>query len=110
MTNYQPHERIEMTDITNTNLEAALIDQSAAGAFPDKLYAFTAVIENGAWCLGVAVANEKGYNPIPGKKFKTQAEAKEWADGLNKHIGRDDHSVMAIICSTMGGRRVALVQ
>lgn len=93
-----------MTDITSTHLEAALIDQSVAGAFPDTAYAFTAVIEGGAWCLGVAVANEQGYNPIPGKKFETQGEAKQWADGLNKHIGRDAHSVMAIICSTMGGR------
>lgn len=98
-----------MADITSTHLEAALIDQSAAGAFPGKLYAFTAVIGGGGWQLGVAVANENGYNPIPGKTFKNQAEAKQWADGLNKHIGRDEDSVLAIICSTMGGRRVEVV-
>jgi hypothetical protein len=95
-----------MTDITQTHLEAALIDQSVAGAFPDKVYAFTAVIGGGGWQLGLAIANEGGYNPIPGKTFATQTEAKQWADGLNKHIGRDEDSVMAIICSTMGGRRV----
>lgn len=96
-------------DITSTHLEAAIIDQSAAGAFPDKLYAFTAVIADGGWQLGVAVANEQGYNPIPGKTFKDRGEAKQWADGLNQHIGRDDETVMAIICSSMGGRRVEVV-
>ena len=93
-----------MPDITSTHLEAAIIDQSAAGLFSDRAYAFIAVIGNDGWQLGVAVANERGYNPIPGKTFTTQAEAKEWADGLNKHIGRDANSVMAIIISTMGGR------
>jgi len=99
-----------MTDITNTHLEAAFIDQSAAGAFPGKLYAFTAVVAKGGWQLGVAVANEPGYNPIPGKTFKDQAEAKHWAEGLNKHIGRDPDTVMAIVCSSMGGRRVEMVE
>jgi hypothetical protein len=98
-----------MSDLTQTHLEAAIIDQSAAGAFPGKLYAFVAVIGGGGWQLGVAVANEPGYNPIPGKTFKTQAEAKEWADGLNKHIGRDADTVMAIVCSSMGGRRVEVM-
>ena len=98
-----------MPDITNLFLEAAFIDQNAAGAFPGKRYAFVAVIGGGAWQLGVAVANEKGYNPIPGKTFDTQAEAKEWAAGLNQHIGLSDDDRIAIICSTMGGRRVVEV-
>jgi hypothetical protein len=98
-----------MADITQTHLEAALIDQSVAGAFPYKPYAFTAVIGGGGWQLGVAVANEAGYNPIPGKTFENQSEAKEWADGLNKHIGRDEDSVLSIVGSTMGGRRVEVV-
>ena len=67
------------------------------------------MIGGGGWQLGVAVANEQGYNPIPGKTFTDQAEAKQWADGLNKHIGRDDDSVTAIICSSMGGRRVEVL-
>ena len=98
-----------MTSITTQHLEAALIDQSVAGSFPDTPYAFVAVIGDGGWQLGVAVANESGYNPIPGKTFKDQAEAKEWAAGLNKHIGRDEDSVVAIVCSTMGGHRVEVV-
>ena len=98
-----------MTDITDSHLEAALINQSAAGAFPGQLYAFVAVIGGNAWQLGVAVANEQGYHPIPGKTFDSQSEAKLWAEGLNRHIGRDDDSVMAIIASSMGGRRVEVV-
>jgi hypothetical protein len=93
-----------MTDITSTHLEAAIIDQNVAGTFHDKVYAFIAIVENGDWQLGVAVANERGYHPISGKTFKDQAEAKEWADGLNRHIGRDAENVAWIIVSTMGGR------
>jgi hypothetical protein len=99
-----------MNDITSTHLEAAFIDQNAAGAFPGKLYAFTAVVTKSGWQLGVAVANEQGYNPIPGKTFKDRAEAKEWADGLNKHIGRDADQVLRIIGSSMGGQPVEVVQ
>ena len=95
-----------MTDITSTHLDAALIDQIVAGAFPDKPYAFVAVvIKTDEWQLGVAVANESGYNPIA-KTFATWTEAKKWADALNAHIGRDEDSVLAIIASTMGGRSV----
>jgi hypothetical protein len=92
-----------MTDITNTHLEAALIDQNVAGAFADKAYAFVAVVERKGWQLGVAVANERGYHPIAGKTFSDQADAKEWADGLNRHIGRTDDDVASIVISTMGG-------
>lgn len=94
-----------MTDITNTHLEAAIIDQKVAGEFEGKQYAFVTAIAHGGWQLGVAVANEPGYNPINGKVFKTQAEAKEWAARLNAHIGRSEDSALAIITSTMGGNR-----
>lgn len=98
-----------MTDITNTHLEAAIIDQTVAGVFSDKVYAFVPVYEDGAWRLGVAVANERGYNPIGGKTFDREADAREWADGLNTHIGRDEDIAARIVISTMGGRRVELV-
>ena len=98
-----------MTDITSTHLEAALIDQNVAGTFHDKPYAFVAVIDDNAWRLGVAVANEAGYNPIAGKTFAHRAEAKHWADGLNKHIGLSDTQALDIISSTMHGPRVAVL-
>jgi hypothetical protein len=92
-----------MTDITHTHLEAAIIDQIAAGTFEDKAYAFVAVTTEDGPQLGVAVANERGYNPIPGKTFKSHAEAVEWADGLNEHIGLSRHDAAGIVISTMGG-------
>jgi hypothetical protein len=95
-----------LTNITQTHLEAALIDQSAAGAFHDKTYCFVSVgAEGGGWQLGVAVANEPGYHPIA-KFFRTHDEAEEWATGLNRHIGRSVGEAFEIIGSTMGGRRV----
>ena len=93
-----------MPDIT-TNLEAALIDQRVAGTFRDKAYAFVAVNGDSGWQLGVAVANERGYNPVTGKTFVGHDEAQEWADSLNRHLGRDEKLVHAIIGSTMGGLR-----
>jgi hypothetical protein len=100
-----------MTDITNTNLEAAIIDQKVAGTFWEKLYAYVAVIdEKEGWALGVAVANEKGYSPIGGKTFKWKVEAQELADGLNQHIGLTRDQVAQIVISTMGGRPVVIVK
>lgn len=91
-------------DITNSNLEAAIIDQKVAGEFQGKRYAFAAVVAQGGWQLGVAVENEPGYAPIDGKSFAQQAEAKQWADGLNRHIGLSDEDAMNIIITTMRKR------
>ncbi|HVG51620.1 MAG TPA: hypothetical protein VM867_08310 [Xanthobacteraceae bacterium] len=92
-----------MTDITNTNLEAALLDQKVAGAF-EMPYAFVAVINKDGWQLGVAVANECGYHPIDGKTFADELAAREWADGLNRHIGLTADDAMCVVISTMCGR------
>ena len=95
-----------MTDsITSRFLEAAILDQNVAGAFAGKRYAFVA-IPGDAWHLGVAVAGEQGYSPVEGKTFKTEDEAKQWADGLNEHIGLNEWAAFEIVCSTMRGRRV----
>jgi hypothetical protein len=96
-----------MSDITNRHLEAAIIDQKVAGEFAGKTYAFVAVIDEG-YKLGVAVKNETGYNPISGKTFRTHDEAKQWADGLNEHIGLSKDEALNIVGSTMfGGGRLA---
>lgn len=90
------------TDITAHHLEAALIDQNAAGVFRGKRYAFVAVFEgNRDWRLGVAVENERGYSPVDGKSFTTSAEAHEWADGLNRHIGLSVEGALKIITTSM---------
>jgi hypothetical protein len=93
-----------MPDITSTHLEAAIIDQMVAGQFSGTAYVFVPVCAEGDWQLGVAVANESGYSPVWGKTFDTQAEAKQWAEGLNAHIGRSPDIVSAIVISTMGGQ------
>lgn len=91
-------------DITTTHLEAALIDQKVAGAFQGKAYAFIAVYYDSGWKLGIAVANERGYNIVNGKRFATEAEAREWARSLNRHICLSPDQEAAIVVSTMGGR------
>jgi hypothetical protein len=97
-----------MPDITNEYLEAAIIDQKVAGEFQGKVYAFVAVVEKSGWKLGVAVANEQGYNPVEGKIFKNQGEAKQWAEGLNKHIKVSEEDYLDIVSSTMRGPKVAV--
>ena len=91
-----------MPDITNEHLDAAILDQKVAGAFAGKRYAYIAIAKGG-WTLGVAVANERGYNPIDGKTFTSQHDAREWAERLNAHIGIDDETASMIVLSTMGG-------
>lgn len=97
-----------MEDITTTHLEAAIIDQKAAGAFAGKRYAFCSVVGEDGWQLGIAVANEDGYTPVLGKTFPwdQEDECRRWALSLNRHIGLSLSAEAAIIASTMGGRRV----
>ena len=90
-------------DITSKYLEAAILDQIVAGTFT-KPYAFVAVAADRGYILGVAVANERGYNPTA-KTFDTELEAREWAQGLNEHIGWSDDEIARIVISTMGGER-----
>lgn len=87
--------------ITSEHLEAAIIDQTVAGQFAGKRYAFVTVCGKEHYGLAVAVANDSGYNPIGGKNFDSQGEAKAWADGLNHHIGLTDEEALKIILSTM---------
>jgi len=97
-----------MTDITSLNLEAALLDQNVAGTFWDRKYAYVAVWTDDGWRLGVAVANEPGYNPI-NKIFADEGETRYSARGLNSHIGLSEDEVIAIVASTMGGARVMVL-
>jgi hypothetical protein len=90
-----------MSDITTNNLEAAILDQVVAGAFAGKRYCFIASQNGAGWILGIAVQNERGYNPIDGKKFASQHEAAEWARGLNEHIGVTLAQATNIVVSTM---------
>lgn len=93
-----------MRNITQTHLEAAIIDQEVAGIFGriSKRWCYVAVMRgDGEWGLGVAVEDEQGYHPIDGKTFPTRAEASEWANGLNDHVGLSETESTAIIVSSM---------
>lgn len=90
-----------MIDITQTDLVAAIIDQMVAGLLPDRRYAFVVVPSADQFVLGVAVENENGYSPLNGKTFASYADAREWAESLNRHIGLTDVEATRIICSTM---------
>ncbi len=94
-----------MTDITNTDLAAALLDQKVAGLMGNRRYAYVAVYQDAGWRLGLAVENEAGYNPIEGKEFATQKEAEFFADSMNEHLGLSRDEAVHIQVTTMRGSR-----
>jgi hypothetical protein len=98
---HQQRKEPHMSDFTSTNLQAAILDQVVAGQFQGKRYAYTVVTDKAGYILGVAVANERGYSPIPGIKFKTRDEAKVWVNGMNEHIGVSEDTALRIVGSTM---------
>lgn len=92
-----------MADITDNNLALAILDQKVAGAFNGKAYAYHAVINDNGWTLGIAVKDERGYNPIDGLSYETESEAKTVANGMNGHIGLSRDQATDIVISTMRG-------
>lgn len=72
----------------------------------NKVWAFVAVVgDNYGARLGVAIANESGYCPIP--EFWANADTidvmQAHADELNQAEGKSPREAAEIICSTMGG-------
>jgi hypothetical protein len=57
--------------------------------------------------LALAIANERGYTPIPlgWARYASHDAAADHADHLNRAIGLSDNAATMIIISTMGGRR-----
>lgn len=90
-------------DITSNNLSLAILDQKIAGQFAGIAYAYQSVFGGNGWALGVAVKDERGYNPIDGLSFDTETEAENVARGMNEHIGLSRDQVTAIVISTMRG-------
>jgi len=91
-------------DPTHHSLEAAILDQKVAGAMGDLPYAYVPVLnDDGKWALGIAVEDEAGYSPVTGMDFRTDQEARNFADGMNKHIGLDPYRTMEIVTSSMRG-------
>jgi hypothetical protein len=78
-----------------------------------KVWAFVAVTgEHYGARLGIAIANEQGYNPIPEfwANADTYGEMSAHADELNEAEGKDKMLAAEIVCSTMGGRRLGIIR
>ena len=56
------------------------------------------------WKIGVATANEQGYDPTTWQTFDTRNEAAEFCEMMNEKMGLTDREANLIIISTMGGR------
>lgn len=72
----------------------------------DKVWAFVPVISEHGAGLGVAVANESGYRPIPlhWARADTYDEMAAHADALNEAEGLTLDTAARIVVSTMNGR------
>lgn len=99
-----------MTDITSINLNAAILDQKIAGLFRNKPYAFVAVLVENLpfpWGIGIAVENERGYNPVDSKLFNwdSHSAAEDFVDAMNRHIGLSRREALDLVVTTMGRMR-----
>lgn len=75
-----------------------------------KAYAFTPVVREGCIGLGIAVANEPGYLPVPLLFCNAERydEMAEHAEQLNRdELGLDDNAAAKIVCSSMFAKKVA---
>lgn len=77
--------------------------------FRGKFWAYVPVMAKGyGWALGIAVANEAGYSPVPA--FFCNAERREemveFAEKLNAARGIDPETEMRIVCSSMAAGKV----
>lgn len=88
--------------------KCAMLELGIEAKYAGKMWAFTVVIgqlEGGA--LGIAVANEAGYSPVP--EFwahGTYQEMQDHADELNKERGLGVEEAMNIVCSSMAQGKV----
>lgn len=85
------------------------VDEAMRG----KVFAFVAVIgKHHPARLGLAVANERGYCPVP--EFWAHGddlhELQEHADELNEAMGLSRDMAVSIVCSTMGGQPVLVAK
>lgn len=82
----------------------AIVELGIIEMMAGKAYAYVGVMSGDTYGLGLAVANEAGYNPIP--LHWAQAEnfdaANEMADELNRELlGLNEIAASRIVCSTM---------
>ncbi len=93
-----------MKKLSNLAIAELGIGEMMAG----KAYAYTPVMSGNTYGLGLAVANEPGYHPIP--LYWAQAdsfnEAADMADELNTNVlGLNDAAATRIVCSSMAAKK-----
>ena len=79
-------------------------------AFQGKVYALTPVTFDDRWAVGVAVANERGYTPLPISWCNIEMgptaydEIARYLDTVNHDtLKLNDRAAMKIVCSSMQG-------
>lgn len=92
-----------MKTLSNLAIAELGIGEMMAG----KAYAYTAVMAGDTYGLGIAVANERGYLPIPlhWANAETYDAAADMAEVLNRDLlGLSNDAMARIICSSMAAR------
>lgn len=76
--------------------------------FAGKLWAFTPVMGDYGWQLGIAVSNEAGYSPVPGFFCHADSydEMADHADDLNRERGFEPLEAGRIVASSMAQGKV----
>jgi hypothetical protein len=79
--------------------------------FAGKLWTYTPAIHNGRQGLGIAVANEAGYTPVPHNMtceivVGRYDEATKLADELNAERGQTKRASLEIVASSMAAGKV----
>lgn len=90
-----------------SNMDRAELELEAL--FVGKLWCFTTVLRGSFVGLGVAVANEPGYSPVPlSRCHSDDYHAMEaHADELNQQwLGLDRMTAMRVLCSSMAAGSV----
>jgi hypothetical protein len=77
--------------------------------FAARQWAFTPVMGDYGWQLGIAEANVAGYSPVPGFFCHADSydEMADHADELNRERGLTDDEAARIIASSMARGKVA---
>lgn len=69
--------------------------------------AYTAVLRDGQWILGVAKRGVQGYSPTDYPPAESYGAARKWANELNARMGLTEREAWEIVASTMFGHDMA---
>jgi hypothetical protein len=83
-----------------------IIELGIEQLFAGKIWAYTPVISENGFALGIAVANEAGYNRVPefwchGDSYEVMSDH---CNALNRERGLDDDIAARIVCSTFAAQ------